>query len=48
MGIKKREEVHTRYMETHFDCEDSQAMDQASQGRCDVTMPEGFQDFTII
>lgn len=35
-------------MEIHFDCEDSQAVDQASQGRCDVPMPGGFRDFNII
>lgn len=35
-------------MEIHFDCEDSQAVDQASKGRRDVSMPGGFQDFTII
>lgn len=48
MGIKKQEEMHTRNMEIHFDCEDSQAVDQASKGRRDVSMPGGFQDFTII
>lgn len=28
VGIKKPEEAHTKYMETHFDHEDSQAVDQ--------------------
>lgn len=48
MGIKKQEEVHTRSTETHFDHEDCQAVDQVSQGKYAISMPGGFQDFTII
>lgn len=35
-GHKKKQEVYTSYMETHFDYEDSQAVDEVSQGRCAI------------
>lgn len=43
----KQEEVYTRYMEKHFNHEDSQAVDHVSQGTRAVSTRGGFQDLTV-
>lgn len=43
----KQEEVYTRYMEKDFNHENSQAVDQVSQGSRAVSTRGGFQDLTI-
>lgn len=43
----KQEDIQTRYMEKHFNQEDSQTVDEVSQRSCAVSIPGGFQDFTI-
>lgn len=46
-GHKLKQKVQTSYMEKLFNREDSQAVEQVSQGGCTVSTPGGFQDLTI-